>query len=408
MTKNLLKSMFATIATLSLSLSAQAQCYIIGNDGNWTTNRAGAELQATQDKGVYKGDVNFTEGNRYFLVCTQLTEASDDWDGLLPNRYSPETHDKEVIYNEPTKLIQGVDASFMVCDEGTHGITVDFNNMTVTVDGTYPEHIYLVGTNGQWTPGEPSVTLNRTEGTSTYTGKADVSSQWFAFFTDFSDTDWDALNSCRYAYNGPVDPNTVTNLYRGSDYTGVIERMGTYDVTVNWGAKTFSFDDPAYNPERYVYFIGDANNWHTSTCFAQLPESSETGVYTGNVTFATGYFAIGTRLTGTESDWDMFNAYRFSPTANGEPVTENSAFDLVKGDNGAFLVEEGNDGTYSVTVDLNQQKMFVDNFIPTGISSAQTTATQCGQYYDLTGRALGTQKPAKGLYIRNGKKIAVE
>lgn len=408
MSKNLLKSMFATIATLTLSLSAQAQCYIIGNDGQWATDRAGAELQATQDEGVYKGDVNFTEGNRYFFVCTRLTEEPNDWEGILSYRYSPETPDKEAIYNEPEKLVQGNDASFMVCDEGTHAITVDFNNMTVTVDGTYPEHIYLVGTNGQWTPGEPSVTLNRTEGTSTYTGQADVSSQWFAFFTDFSDTDWDALNSCRYAYNGNVAPNTETRMSKGSDYTGSIERMGKYDVTVNWGAKTFRFDDPTYKTDNCVYFIGDANNWNTNSCFAHIAESNETGVYTGNVTFATGYFAIGTRLTGTANDWDTFNAYRFSPTANGEPVTENSAFDLVKGDNGAFLVEEGNDGTYSVTVDLNQQKMFVDNFIPTGISSAQTTATQCGQYYDLTGRALGTQKPAKGLYIRDGKKIAVE
>lgn len=41
----------------------------------------------------------------------------------------------------------------------------------------------------------------------------------------------------------------------------------------------------------------------------------------------------------------------------------------------------------------------------TNITSASDNITN---YYDLTGRNLGTKKPAKGLYIKDGKKVVVK
>lgn len=49
MKKNLLKSVLATLALAFTAIAAQAQCYIIGNDNNWVTNEAGAELQPTTE-----------------------------------------------------------------------------------------------------------------------------------------------------------------------------------------------------------------------------------------------------------------------------------------------------------------------------------------------------------------------
>lgn len=48
MNRNLLKSLFVTLALVFTAIAAQAQCYIIGNDGKWLTNEAGAELHLRQ------------------------------------------------------------------------------------------------------------------------------------------------------------------------------------------------------------------------------------------------------------------------------------------------------------------------------------------------------------------------
>lgn len=66
MKRNLLKSVFVTLALVFTAIAAQAQCYIIGNDGKWLTNEAGAELQSTTEEGVYEGDVVFDD-SQYFL-----------------------------------------------------------------------------------------------------------------------------------------------------------------------------------------------------------------------------------------------------------------------------------------------------------------------------------------------------
>lgn len=38
MNRNLLKSLFVTLVLVFTAIAAQAQCYIIGNDGKWLTN----------------------------------------------------------------------------------------------------------------------------------------------------------------------------------------------------------------------------------------------------------------------------------------------------------------------------------------------------------------------------------
>ena len=75
--------------------------------------------------------------------------------------------------------------------------------------------------------------------------------------------------------------------------------------------------------------------------------------------------------------------------------------------NTAFLINQ--DGNYDVKVDLNTNKLYINKLISTGISSATMVDVTTPQpYYDLTGRCLGTKKPAKGIYIKNGRKMVVE
>lgn len=417
MNRNLLKSLFVTLVLVFTAIAAQAQCYIIGNDGKWLTNEAGAELQPTTEDGVYEGDVVFDD-SQYFFVCTKLMENAYDWDELLPYRYNPGTTEEiSIVYNKPSKLTPAMEAtnsSYKVADLGTHKIRVDFNAMTVTVDGTYPEHVYMMGTDGEWTLGVPSATLNHVEGTNLYKAKVEFTSNYFAFFKQMADT-WEEQELNRWIVKGEVLPNTELSLVKILDgSSSYINRLGTYEVTFDYCNNTAMLYDATYVPEpeteKLIYFIGDGNSWTTNTYFGKIPEVSD-GVYEGQVKFEVGYFAIGTKLGNTTNDWDTFNAHRFCPQADGEPMgaySESPIFTYGDISSNAFKIETGNEGEYVVTVDTNEMKIKFSGLVGISITNITSTPDNITNYYDLTGRNLGTKKPAKGLYIKDGKKVVVK
>ena len=417
MKRNLLKSLFVTLALVFTAIAAQAQCYIIGNDGKWLTNEAGAELQPTTEDGVYEGDVVFDDSQNFF-VCTKLMDNPYDWDELLPYRYGPGTTvDFPIVYNKPLELTPAMEAtnsSYKVADLGTHKIRVDFNAMTVTVDGTYPEHVYMMGTDGEWTLGVPSATLNHVEGTNLYKAKVEFTSNYFAFFKQMADT-WEEQELNRWIVKGEVLPNTELSLVKVLDKSSsYINRLGTYEVTFDYCNNTAMLYDATYVPEpeteKLIYFIGDGNSWTTNTYFGKIPEVSD-GVYEGQVKFEVGYFAIGTKLGNTTNDWDTFNAHRFCPQADGEPMgaySESPIFTYGDISSNAFKIETGNEGEYVVTVDTNEMKIKFSGLVGISITNITSTSDNITNYYDLTGRNLGTKKPAKGLYIKDGKKVVVK
>lgn len=417
MNRNLLKSLFVTLALVFTAIAAQAQCYIIGNDGKWLTNEAGAELQPTTEDGVYEGDVLFYD-SQTFLVCTKLMDGPYDWDELLPYRYGGGTTiDSPVVYNNPAKLtpcIETTNSTYMVPDLGMHKIRVDFNAMTVTVYGTYPDYIYMMGTDGKWILGEPSAMLNHLEGTNLYTAKVEFTDNYFAFFKQMADT-WDELNMNRWIVKGEVVPNTELSLVKVLDgSSSYINRLGTYEVTFDYCNNMAMLYDETYVPEpeteKMIYFIGDDNNWALNTYFAKIPEVSD-GVYEGQVKFGVGYFIIGTKLGNTRNDWDTFNAHRFSSQADGEPMGAYSESRIFKNrDNysSSFQIETGNEGEYVVTVDTNEMKIKFSGLVGISITNITSASDNITNYYDLTGRNLGTKKPAKGLYIKDGKKVVIK
>lgn len=417
MKRNLLKSLFVTLVLVFTAIAAQAQCYIIGNDGKWLTNEAGAELQPTTEDGVYEGDVVFDD-SQYFFVCTKLMENAYDWDELLPYRYNPGTTEEiSIVYNKPSKLTPAMEAtnsSYMVADLGTHKIRVDFNAMTVTVDGTYPEHVYMMGTDGKWTLGVPSATLNHVEGTNLYKAKVEFTANYFAFFKQMADT-WEEQELNRWIVKGEVLPNTELSLVKILDgSSSYINRLGTYEVTFDYCNNTAMLYDETYVPEpeteKLIYFIGDGNSWTTNTYFGKIPEVSD-GVYEGQVKFEVGYFAIGTKLGNTTNDWDTFNAHRFCPQADGEPMgaySESPIFTYGNISSNAFKIETGNEGEYVVTVDTNEMKIKFSGLVGISITNITSASDNITNYYDLTGRNLGTKKPAKGLYIKDGKKVVIK
>lgn len=74
MKKSLLKLLMSLLMIMTATVTASAQCYILGNDGNWQTDKASAELQKTDIDGVYEGEVTFAPNAKYFGIVTKLTE----------------------------------------------------------------------------------------------------------------------------------------------------------------------------------------------------------------------------------------------------------------------------------------------------------------------------------------------
>lgn len=90
---------------MTATVTASAQCYILGNDGNWQTDKASAELQKTDIDGVYEGEVTFAPNAKYFGIVTKLTEEPDDWLGLLEYRYGPAKANQLLSYNNPEAMV---------------------------------------------------------------------------------------------------------------------------------------------------------------------------------------------------------------------------------------------------------------------------------------------------------------
>ncbi len=134
-------------ATLN-AVEQPAKVYIIGevNGNNWATN-VGVEME-TEDGVIFTSDVTLlrndrvdeVEGNKYcyFSFATKLMEDPADWDGLLPYRFGAVSEGDFRFYknmmNLPLALTFDNGQAFQV-EEGTYTLTVDMENMTLTING---------------------------------------------------------------------------------------------------------------------------------------------------------------------------------------------------------------------------------------------------------------------------------
>ena len=145
----------AVNATLT-EIPQPAKVYIIGEvDGNgWATN-VGVEME-TEDNVIFTKEVTLhNEGrtvdpigdNKYcfFSFANKLMEAADDWNGLAPYRFgavSEATEDNpngdfrfyKNMMNMPLALTYDNGKAFQV-EEGIYTLTVDLENMTLTING---------------------------------------------------------------------------------------------------------------------------------------------------------------------------------------------------------------------------------------------------------------------------------
>ena len=133
------------------------QVYILGevNGNTWATN-IGVEMD-TEDNKVFTKDVtlvrpeNKAEGQKYcfFSFATKLMEDADDWEGLAPYRFGAVSDgDFEFtpeMMGQPLSLTADNGQAFQV-PEGEYTLTVDLENMTLTIEGTIYSGIEYINT----------------------------------------------------------------------------------------------------------------------------------------------------------------------------------------------------------------------------------------------------------------------
>ena len=352
MKKSLLKLLMSLLMIMTATVTASAQCYILGNDNNWQTNKASAELQETGNDGVYEGEVTFAPNALYFTIVTKLTEEPDDWYGLREYRYGPAKQNQLLSYNNPETIVGKMETSFQVPGEGTYRLRVDFNAMTVTMLGTYPSSLYVLGSKGNFEPtGEEPLPMTETKGVY----KATI---------EFTNTKFSIISSenSKQLGGGRVLINRYNDIAYNDSYFS-ITKPGTYEVTVDLRNMTMKLFNETYVPDYpdYVYFLGTGGNKDAHDG-VKLEWEDEEGVYTGWVNFESNKFYISSALASTPDGWDEIKDYRIgAPTAtcNVEP---NLTVGVEKGVDSEFSIEfpAGNSSYYAlVTLDLPNKRMTI-------------------------------------------------
>lgn len=395
MKKSLLKLLMSLLMIMTATVTASAQCYILGNDGNWQTNKASAELQKTDIDGVYEGEVTFAPNAKYFGIVTKLTEEPDQWSVLREYRYGPAKADQLLSYNNPEAMFSPTETSFQVPGEGTYRLRVDFNAKTVTMLGTYPSSLYVLGSKGNFEPtiGEEPLPMTETDGVY----KATI---------EFTNTKFSIISSenSKQLGGGRVLINRDNDIAYNDSYFS-ITKPGTYEVTVDLRYMTMKLFNETYVPDYpdCVYFLGTDGN-KVADHGVELTWKDEEGVYTGWVYFESNKFYISSALASTPDGWDEIKGHRIgAPTAtcNVEP---NLTVGVEKGVDSEFSIEfpAGTSSYYAcVTLDLPNKRMTIyggDPNYPQGYPKELYVIGSTGKWYSNIPANIISATEAPGIY----------
>lgn len=394
MKKSLLKLLMSLLMIMTATVTVSAQCYILGNDNNWQTNKASAELPKTDIDGVYEGEVTFAPNANYFGIVTKLTEKPGQWSVLREYRYGPAKGNQLLSYDNPAAMVFQKDASFKVPGEGTYRLRVDFNAMTVTMLGTYPSSLYVLGSKGNFEPtiGEESLPMTETKGVY----KATI---------EFTNTKFSIISSenSKQLGGGRVLINRDNDIAYNDSYFS-ITKPGTYEVTVDLRNMTMKLFNETYVPDYpdCVYFLGTDGN-KVADEGVELTWKDEEGVYTGWVNFESNKFYISSALASKSDGWDEIKDYRIgAPTApcNVEP---NLTVGVEKGVDSEFLIEfpAGTSLYACVTLDLPNKRMTIynsDSNYPQGYPKELYVVGSTGKWYNNIPANIISATEVPGIY----------
>ena len=316
------------------------------------------------------------------------------------------------------------DRQWSVGEDGDYTVTVDMGAMTINIQkqGTQPspqpsydgyDVLYLVGDNtpGQWRLWEatPLVAQSSQPGVFKATLPLTASGS-FKIATD-KDGDYSQKFFFRDANNyGKISEDAT------DDRQWSVGEDGDYTVTVDMGAMTINIQkqgtqpspQPSYDGYDVLYLVGDntPGQWRLWEATPLVAQSSQPGVFKATLPLtASGSFKIA-----TDKDGDYSQKFFFRDANNYGKISEDAT------DDRQWSV--GEDGYYTVVADMlnmtiNIQrsssagaKSFNEVDAVTSISAISSSEGPDDVYYTLSG--LRVTHPAKGIYIKNGRKVIVK
>ena len=429
MKKNLPRIIMSSLLMVVAIVAASAQCYIVGSDGQWHPNTAAAELTETATTGVYEGEVTFADDEQYFVVTQKLATAPDDWTEFNKNRIGPSVSDAMLLFDEPMAMVKGKDGSFKVPVAGlTYRLRVDFNTMTINLHSDtyvpkYPNHAYLIGTNGSNAANQGAkLTWNDIEGI--YFGYVTFCGNKFTISTALASTSdgWDEIKDKRIGAVAPtVDVETnltvglkkgeVSDFFIGASADNPLTTYVTLDLVNN--RLTLHGNDESY-PIGYpkeLYTIGCDGNWYFYIPSDVIPATDKPGIYEGEINFKGKvgkiYFNVFKRLGANPH---FVDATRLSPYTDEDPANLDCDLPAVTQSEIYYPCSwlfPGEPGTYNIKVDLTRGDgvIRISAKGATGITAPTAAPAAKNYYYDLNGRFLGNVEPQKGVYVVKGKKV---
>ena len=379
--------------------------YILGQvNGNGWNPSTGIEM-ATTDEDIYTlTDATFTDsgdGYAYFSFTSKLGANADDWSFASYRRGAVE---------DGTLVEDGVNAELADWGSGNNafkvlpgtydvevGLSSDYVVLTKKADPQpVIDVVYIFGdvNDYAWDPTQ-GVKMTYNEGIYTAevnaTARENQEKAYIGFTKKLADaeseTPWDDIAAYRF---GPITDGdfvmteellgVACDLATDGSHESIALPEGTWTVTVDLVTKKFTIDGTwptdtvVPEPTADVYVFGDVNDYAWDPTQGVKMTFNE-GIYTAEVNATArenqekAYIGFTKKLADAESEtpWDDIAAYRFGPVSDDAFVMTEEllgvACDLAT--DGSYNSIALPDGTWTVTVDLENNKFTVDGTWPT-------------------------------------------
>ena len=345
--------------------------YVLGQvNGNTWGAAIGVQMNTTDGK-IYTLDATFAgenSGYSYFSFSKALAENNNDWDAIADQRFGAES-DGFLITSEllgtPLNLTSENPQAFKI-PAGEYTLTVDLENMTLTIAGEIPVepvNVYILGeVNGNSWATDTGVAMTTEDGnifTATITTQT---FSYFSFTTKLMETsdDWDGIAQYRFGAIGESDV-LITEDYLGEDFQLTTEgyqafkiAAGEFTLTLNKEEMTLKVEgtfEQQPEPGNGWYLIGTNNDWSTSDMSYPFVQDTENeNVYTIHVADVSGDFWFKIAAEGNYTLSDFWSGDFLSAATDGESALSGN---LVAGNQGAFCIPGSYNCTYlDITIDV--------------------------------------------------------
>ena len=321
---------------------------------------------STDASGNYVFELNLTAG-QYFVFST-AGYGDNKWDTVNSGRYSPTGSDVEVpCTNKSFSKVGGDGKSWKVTRTGTYKITANLSTLKMTAELLLPpSELYIYSTSG---PTKIGTATNNGSGQYVYTIEL-TKDQFFVLSTkNNADNNWDTVNSDRYNPSTDTYASTTggaTSFINSTVGAWQVKETGTYEITVDWNTMKLT-STLAPTAPKTLYLVNDGN------AGTQTATNDGSNVFTYSVYFHAGdqmYLSTSSAGTagtnyGPSSDTELVagNAHSYSkvdsknwvaPVEGTYDITvdwDNSTFTATWVPKTLYLVNNGNAGTKSATID---------------------------------------------------------